>query len=61
MTEQERAAIRQALEAQTRDHKASPLEARAFLLKSGVYTAHGELTPEYGGDVTQKSSDRRSA
>jgi hypothetical protein len=60
MTDQERAAIRKALEDQTRDHKASPLEARAFLLKSGVYTSQGELTPEYGGKGTPEASARRS-
>jgi hypothetical protein len=58
MTDKERAKIRQALEEQTRAHKASPVEARAFLLKSGVYTANGDLTPEYGGEpaVTRRSA-----
>jgi hypothetical protein len=60
MTDQEREAIRRALEEQTRLHKASPAEARAFLLKSGVYTAKGELTPEYGGP-SPKSTNRRAA
>lgn len=51
MTDKDRAAIRQALQEQTRAHQASPIEARAFLLRSGVYTAKGELTAEYGGKV----------
>lgn len=49
MTDQERDLIRKALEEQTRLHEANPLEARAFLLRSGVYTNSGEITPEYGG------------
>ena len=57
MTDEEREAIRRALEEQTRLHTASSAEARAFLLRSGVYTAKGELTPEYGGPST-KSADR---
>ncbi len=49
MTDQQRAAILKALKEQTEAHEASPLEARAFMLRSGVYTPEGELTPEYGG------------
>jgi hypothetical protein len=49
MTEQERAAIKQMLQDQARFHQANPLEARAFLLQTGIYTSAGELAPEYGG------------
>jgi hypothetical protein len=45
----ERDLIRRALAEQTKRHQASPVEARAFLLRSGVWTSSGELTPEYGG------------
>jgi hypothetical protein len=60
MTDEEREAIRRVLEEQIRLHKASPIEARAFLLRSGVYTSKGELTPEYGGP-TPKTANRRAA
>ncbi len=56
MTDQERAAIRKALEEQTRAHQARPAEARAFLLRSGVYTPKGELTPEYGGETKKRAA-----
>jgi len=59
MTDREREAIRRALEEQTRVHKASPIEARDFLLKSGVYTSKGELTPEYGG--SSEGTNRKAA
>jgi hypothetical protein len=56
MTDREREAIRKALEEQTRTHKANPAQARAFLLKSGVYTSKGELAPEYGGEAANRKA-----
>lgn len=61
MTDQERDAIRKALEDQTRTHQESPDAARAFLLRSGVYTSKGELTAEYGGAASAKPAKMQAA
>jgi hypothetical protein len=49
MTDQERTILKAILQEQKQYHVANPAAARAFLLGTGIYTADGNLTPEYGG------------
>ena len=49
MTEQQREELKRVLAEQTARHIGSREEARAFLIKTGTYTADGELAPEFGG------------
>ena len=58
MTEQQREELKRVLAEQTARHMTSPEEARAFLIKTGTYTADGQLAPEFGGPAqkTPKAS-----
>lgn len=58
MTEQQREAIKRLLAEQADFHKAHPAEARAFLLKTGIYTVDGKLAPEYDGDESSLGSQQ---
>lgn len=49
MTDQQREALKRVLAEQTARHLVSREEARAFLIRTGTYTADGELAPEFGG------------
>jgi hypothetical protein len=49
MTDQQREELKRVLAEQTARHMVSREEARAFLIKTGTYTADGELAPEFGG------------
>jgi hypothetical protein len=41
--------VLQALKAQTKLAARSKATAREFLIKEGIYTADGKLSPEFGG------------
>lgn len=57
MTDAERnARIRKAMAAVTARLVQSPEEARAFLVREGIHTPDGKLTPEYGGRATRRRS-----
>jgi hypothetical protein len=58
MTEQQRATIKLLLEEQANYHRAHPAEARAFLLKTGIYTQDGKLAPEYDGSESEPLAKR---
>jgi 7-keto-8-aminopelargonate synthetase-like enzyme len=58
VNEKQREDIRQALKEQTARHQANPDEARAFLLRTGIYTNDGELAPEFGGSCPPVGSVR---
>jgi hypothetical protein len=49
MTEQQREELKKVLAEQTARHIGSREDARAFLIKTGTYTADGNLAPEFGG------------
>jgi hypothetical protein len=49
MTDEQRAAIRDMIQRQSAISAASPEAAWASLLRSGLYTADGELREKYGG------------
>ncbi len=50
MTEQQRESIKKLLAEQADYHRTHPAAARAFLLKTGIYTQDGKLAPEYTAD-----------
>lgn len=56
MTDQQREALKLMLEEQAQYHKANPAAARAFLLKTGIYTQDGKLAPEYDGDESSSKT-----
>lgn len=57
MTEAQRSALMQLIEDYTRANTATPEAARAALIREGIYTADGELMPEFGGPpVTEKQT-----
>lgn len=49
MTEQKREALKRLIERHTRQHASDAASARAVLVKDGIATPDGRLTPEYGG------------
>lgn len=49
MTDADRERIIQALDEQRKRHEANPWEARAFLMRLGIWMENGQLSPEYGG------------
>jgi len=49
MTNKQRAALLELMERQTRLKTASKEVAREFLVRQGICTEDGVLTPEYGG------------
>ncbi|MBI5129115.1 MAG: hypothetical protein HZA66_06715 [Rhodopseudomonas palustris] len=49
MTDQKRAAIRELIERQTLLKTASKEVAREFLVREGIYTEDGNLSPRFGG------------
>lgn len=48
MNDQQRQAVKEAIERQTTANTASPSAARAALVRMGLYTADGKVAPEYG-------------
>jgi hypothetical protein len=52
MTDERRAEIRKMIERHTQKALASPAAARASLIKTGIYTKDGKLSPNYGGKKT---------
>ena len=48
MNEQQRQAVKEAIERQTAANTASPAAARDALVQMGLYTADGKVAPEYG-------------
>ncbi len=49
MTNEQRAALLELMERQTRIHTASKEAAREWLIRGGIYIENGDLAPEYGG------------
>ncbi|HEY5073003.1 MAG TPA: hypothetical protein VII63_13350 [Caulobacteraceae bacterium] len=52
MKDERRAEILRMLERHPKKALASPAAARASLMKTGIYTKDGKLSPDYGGDKT---------
>jgi len=48
--QEERDAFKRFLKERTEYFRTNPAAARAFLLSTGIYTADGELAPEYRSD-----------
>jgi DNA-binding transcriptional regulator YhcF (GntR family) len=48
-------AIRQLAERHTAANTATAAAARASLVRKGIYTQAGQLTPEYGGEAKPQS------
>jgi len=58
LSEEEREEIRQLLREQTEYHRANPAAAREFLLSTGIYTADGELAPQYRSDYSEEDDQQ---
>jgi hypothetical protein len=48
MNDQQRQAVKEAIERQTAANTASPAAAREALVRMGLYTEDGKVAPEYG-------------
>jgi hypothetical protein len=52
-------AIKQLAERHIAANTATPEAARASLVRKGIYTENGRLTPEYGGEERAPKVNRR--
>lgn len=50
-------AIRRLIQEYTKEHTKSPEAARAALIREGIYTAEGELMPQFGGPQPATTCD----
>lgn len=57
LSDDARAEIRQLIRAHTARNTVSAQAAQEALVRRGVLTAGGDLTPEYGGEPTDEAGD----
>lgn len=58
LTDETRAEIRRLLRENTARNTASAEEARRALVRRGIYTADGQLTPEFGGQAARDTDNQ---
>jgi hypothetical protein len=58
VTDQKRAAIKNLIERQTRLKTTSKEIAREFLVREGIYTKDGRLSPRFGGADNGSEPDK---
>ncbi len=60
MNETQRQAIKKVIERHTQVNTVSRTAARAALVREGIHSLSGRLTPEYGGQPKKKAAAARS-
>ena len=60
LSDDARREIRNLIRAHTAQNTKSPEAAQASLVRRGVYTTQGDLTPEYGGEPKDKAGGKKA-